>query len=615
MTSESAPKLPTMGTDKSVLVHLPKCKPVDITFKDITFHVDSGFIRKKRKEVLKGVSGKFYSGELTAIMGPSGAGKSTLLNILSGFQKEGMSGKILSNGLAAKKGSKECGLNNKETCYILQDDQLCPLFTVSEIMSMACDLKLGNHLSRKEKRLVIEDILDTIGLGSTKNTHCGQLSGGQKKRLSIALELIDNPAVMFLDEPTTGLDSASTFHLVNLLKCLARSGRTVVCTIHQPSATIFEMFDHMYIISDGSCVYQGTSTNVVPFLLTIGLTCPQYHNPSDFMLDVVTGEFGDYTQQLMDSSRTNSWRAPPPAKIAYMNGKNGNWDTEEVFTRIKPPSEWVKLKVLLHRCTIQLYRDWTVTHLKIFLHFCVGMLLGYNFVNCGVDGNKSINNVGYFMCTTVYLSYTSIMPAILKFPSELHIIRKEQFNNWYKLRTYYLAFLATNLPVQVMLCTTYVVVSYYLSTQILDWKRFLMFLLINQLSVIISECMGLALGTTTNPTNGLFIGCILFCLFLLFAGFLALFKHMPIILQYVAYFSFMKYTVEGMVMAVYGFNRPALDCPDNINYCHYRTSKAIFEEIGMENGNYSRNVIALCVIFVITSIYAYVSLRNKLKCR
>uniref|UniRef100_A0A182STB2 ABC transporter domain-containing protein n=1 Tax=Anopheles maculatus TaxID=74869 RepID=A0A182STB2_9DIPT len=133
---------------------------------------------------------------MTAIMGPSGAGKSSLLNILTGYTTQGVKG-TLSFGSSGNTNRKLCS-------YILQEDYLQPLFTVHEIMLMACDLKVSSDsLNRSEKLRLVDKILDTLQLSYCKQTRCGSLSGGQRKRLSIALELIDNPPILFLDEPTT----------------------------------------------------------------------------------------------------------------------------------------------------------------------------------------------------------------------------------------------------------------------------------------------------------------------------------------------------------------------------------------------------------------------------
>ncbi|CAI6348552.1 unnamed protein product [Macrosiphum euphorbiae] len=614
------------SANRMVLMHLPKNNPIDITFTDIQFTVDVGTLRREKKQVLKGVSGRFNSGELTVIMGPSGAGKSTLLNILTGFERKGMNGEVLTNRVddddlllnndLRKKSNGGRTICQKESCYIMQDDQLCPLFTVLEIMMMAADLKLGYTLSYKSKLLVIEDILDSIGLSGSLHTRCGTLSGGQKKRLSIALELIDNPPIMFLDEPTTGLDSTSSHQCVSILKGLAKGGRTVVCTIHQPSASTYEMFDHVYIMAEGHCVYQGSSQNTIPYLQTIGLNCPQYHNPADFILEVVTGEYGNFTSQLKTAAIDKSWRTPPQIADSrtLLKRKSKNAGPTSLVL-VNQPSEFNKLLVLIHRSLMQVYRDWTVTHVKICMHFLVGILLGLLFENAGIDGGKTINNIGFCIVTLVYLSYTSIMPAILKFPSELHILRKELFNNWYKLSTYFVAFLVTNMPLQMMFCFIYTSISYYLSAQLMTWTRFLMFLFVCQLMTLISEGIGLILGTAMNPVNGVFIGSIITCLCILFAGFLVLFNHMPVVLYYVSYISYMRYALEGLVVSIYGYGREPLICLNEEGYCHYRFPETTFKEIGMTDGKYWTDISVMVGFLFVIVIISFLTLRKSLKCR
>ncbi|XP_017760131.1 PREDICTED: ATP-binding cassette sub-family G member 1-like isoform X1 [Eufriesea mexicana] len=259
--------------DASVsLSHLKKMAPIDIDFNDLTYTVPSG--RKGTKVILKGICGQFKSGELSVILGPSGSGKSTLLNILAGYKSTGnVTGHISIDGQTQFK---------KMSCYIMQEDHLQPWLTVQEAMQFAVDLKLGN-VSQTAKLTAIDEILNILRLRHARNTTTEGLSGGEKKRLSIALELVNNPPIIFLDEPTTGLDEISAAQCIELLKFLARLGRTVICSLHTPSASIFAKFDHVYVIAAGQCLYRSTVHNLVPFVCQVGIECPKHYNPADFV--------------------------------------------------------------------------------------------------------------------------------------------------------------------------------------------------------------------------------------------------------------------------------------------------------------------------------------------
>ncbi|KAK2589086.1 hypothetical protein KPH14_001917 [Odynerus spinipes] len=600
--------------NRAVLLNLPKSQSIDIEFTDLVYSIQCGF-RGPNKDILKEISGTFKCGDMTAIMGPSGAGKSSLLNLLTGFHREkNLKGTIKYSN---SKGNRQTWDEyRKQSCYILQDDQLHGLFTVNEAMAISTDLKLGVSLNRKAKQMLIDDILETLDLTKSKDTRCDKLSGGQKKRLSIALELVDNPPVMFLDEPTSGLDSSSSLQCIAMLQCLARGGRTIICTIHQPSAAIYEMFDHVYLLAEGRCMYEGSPMKTVEYFSSLGLCCPKYHNPADYMIEVVTKEHGDFNDQLaavMENDRS-IWRAADNKTLSILdNNINRRYSDEGKTTvLINTPSEVTRFWILLNRCFVQLYRDWTVTHLKVIVHFLVGVLLGLLFENAGAEGSKSVNNIGFYLVSVVYLCYTSMMPAVLKFPLELAVLKKEQFNNWYKLKTYYVALLIANLPVQFLFAIVYTSVSYFLSNQPLDWNRFLMFLAISILTTFIAESQGLLLGTLLSPVNGTFFGAITTCAYLVFAGFLILFNHMPRYLYYCSYFSYLRYALDGLVQATYGFNREKLNCSSENIYCHYRIPEVLLNELAMSNGKYWLDITVLVVNFVFFRTIAYCTLKKKL---
>lgn len=182
-------------------------------------------------------------------------------------------------------------------------------------MAKSLDTWMSN---RAWMKFQINEILETLRLDGARNTVTERLSGGERKRLSIALELVNNPPVIFLDEPTTwenvsflsfiffhiyfstltirfvlnerhswnwysrGLDEMSSVQCIDLLQRVAQSGRTIVCSIHTPSASIFAKFHQVYIVAAGQCVYRGPTTNVVSYLEQIGIDCPMHYNPADF---------------------------------------------------------------------------------------------------------------------------------------------------------------------------------------------------------------------------------------------------------------------------------------------------------------------------------------------
>lgn len=164
-------------------------------------------------------------------------------------------------------------------------------------MTMACNLKLKSGSNYEP---IITEILTNLNLNHRRKVLANLLSGGEKRRLSIALELVANPTIFFLDEPTSGLDEVTAAQCIRLLKNLAKQGKTVVCTIHQPSATIFSLFDQIFVLAKGQCVFQGGPRVLVPFLSNVNLHCPTYYNPSDYVIELCDSEDDEIVRALAD---------------------------------------------------------------------------------------------------------------------------------------------------------------------------------------------------------------------------------------------------------------------------------------------------------------------------
>lgn len=179
------------------------------------------------------------------------------------------------------------------SAYVQQDDILFQTMTVRECLEFAAKLKLQGTYDEKIRR--VEDIIKELRLNKCQNTKIGGplikgVSGGERKRTSIGVELITDPQLIFLDEPTTGLDSFTATSVMETLRDLALTGRTVISTIHQPNSDIFEMFDRLMLLAQGKIIYFNEARLSVDYFAGIGQRCPELSNPADFFMSMMSIE-------------------------------------------------------------------------------------------------------------------------------------------------------------------------------------------------------------------------------------------------------------------------------------------------------------------------------------
>lgn len=226
----------------------------------------------------------------------SGAGKTTLLNVLncrnlSNFHVDGV---IRINDRLA-----DIDMITSMSAYVQQEDMFLPTLTVREHLIFQAMVRIPSTVSETAKIARVDQVMRELGLDKCADTRVGGsryfkgISGGELKRLSFAAEVLTNPSIMFCDEPTSGLDSFMAANLVSIINKMARSGRTIICTIHQPSSETFEMFQNLLLLADGRVAYFGEIKSALEHFATIGLQCPENYNPADFFvheLAVVPGK-------------------------------------------------------------------------------------------------------------------------------------------------------------------------------------------------------------------------------------------------------------------------------------------------------------------------------------
>lgn len=294
-----------------------KIEGIDVVAENISFVADAD---GEKKMILNKVCLAAKRGEVFAIMGPSGSGKTSLLNILAGRTRAVMKpeSQFIESDPPPKKRPQPYGqvyLNGhsvdygeiaKQSRYVMQADCLLPYLSVRETLHFGSILKLS-HLSIDERQAKVDQILSELSLHSCLDVVVGDsvhkgISGGQKKRLAIALELLDDPALLYLDEPTSGLDSSLAFDVVSTLHTMANHGRTIVATIHQPRSQIFSLFDKLLLLSLGEVVYHGTAKQAGEFTASIGLPVPKSFNAADFFLDILAvdeAEDAEFSQESL----------------------------------------------------------------------------------------------------------------------------------------------------------------------------------------------------------------------------------------------------------------------------------------------------------------------------
>ncbi|KAM7266840.1 hypothetical protein ACFE04_009006 [Oxalis oulophora] len=259
---------------------------IEISFKDLSLT-----LKAKNKHLLRCLTGKIKPGRITAVMGPSGAGKTTLLNALAG-KPIGclMTGSILING------KPESILSYKKIVgFVPQDDIVHGNLTVEENIWFSAHCRLSSDLAKADKVLVVERVIESLGLQTVRDSLVGTvekrgISGGQRKRVNVGLEMVMEPSLLFLDEPTSGLDSASSQLLLRALRRESLEGVNISMVVHQPSYSLFRMFDDLILLAKGGLtVYHGSVKKVEEYFIGLGIKVPERVNPPDHYIDILEG--------------------------------------------------------------------------------------------------------------------------------------------------------------------------------------------------------------------------------------------------------------------------------------------------------------------------------------
>ncbi|KAK3997856.1 hypothetical protein QBC44DRAFT_279193 [Cladorrhinum sp. PSN332] len=280
-------------------------------YENLAFQPKSG-----NKFILQNITGCIRAGSLTAVMGGSGAGKSTFVNVLMG-KTQYTHGSVKVNGVPGK-----LKRYKKLIGYVPQDDVVLPELTVYENIIHSARVRLPPTWSDKDIKNHVEAVIDCLELSHVSSSLVGSvgkpvISGGQRKRVSIGMELAAAPMAIFLDEPTSGLDATSASSIMRTLKAIARLGMTVITIIHQPRMEIFEMLDDLLLLGNGQQLYEGPEDGVRPFFEKMGFSVPPHANFGDVVTDIITGNGRPYKKSgdISKEALIANWAAASSATL------------------------------------------------------------------------------------------------------------------------------------------------------------------------------------------------------------------------------------------------------------------------------------------------------------
>eukprot|EP00644_Phytophthora_capsici_P016791 jgi/Phyca11/12374/fgenesh1_pm.PHYCAscaffold_111_\ len=507
------------------------------------------------KVILSDVSGSAHPGELLVIMGPSGAGKSSLLDCISGRNKA-VEGEIVINGQAWNDSIKRL------TSYVMQDDLFYQTITVKEHLVFQAKLRMGKTFTEKQYLKRVDEVMEELGLMKCRDTLIGGISlrgisGGERKRLSFATEILTNPSILFVDEPTSGLDSFMAETVTMQLQQIARDGRTVIATIHQPSSELFALFDQLYLLSDGSPVYQGKALESVDYFASIGYPCPPLMNPTDYFMKQLV--VMDKATDAEGVARVEKLKKEWVQHQTLPQIEEGGIKTEEYSdSRL---NIFGQIGVLAHRNVVRFVRDRIGFRAAIFQTLVVSLIVGLIYLQLELDQKGIQNFTGGFFFLIVNQTFGSANPVFISVPMELPIIMREYKAGLYHLLSWYFAKNVSEIPMQILLPIIFFVPAYLL---IGIGHGFDVYIYQQIIMILVNSC---AVG----------LGYMVSCL-----GVLINSDDCPKYFIWVQYISPIKYGFEA-IMKIFWEQVPTIACDGAVENCTAHTGADVLKNFSLQS--------------------------------
>lgn len=549
--------------------------------------------------VINNMSGTIERGTFTTILGPSGSGKTTFLNFLSNrihFLK-GLkyTGHVYINGRR-----RETLDFNSVAGYVMQDEILLEHLKVRETLEFSASFKM----SKDKVKLRVDDIVNQLGLKSCEHSFVGGftkkgISGGEKKRVAIGVELLTDPSILFLDEPTTGLDSYNSETLIGLLNELAKTGVTVIATIHQPNSYIFALFDRMLLLGGNEVVYHGSAEESLDYFKSIGFECPEFNNPAEFLLELITDTDEHFKENIEKIKQAS---VIPDLQIVEK-------ELPSLFER-ESAGFFKETGLLISRSSLNITRNYISFIFKCIANICFLLLVMAAFyMACDSKSVTSISDRGgIIFIILVYMSFIA-SNSITSLSTDKVIFLREQASKTYSPGAFYLSKLLFDIPFDQILVIFMGFLLYLVVGLRLDEPHpiffFVFVLYILDLttrgwgSLLLIALPNLEAASAATP--------FMIILQLLFAGLFINYKSIPNYLIWLEYASMFKYSWSAIMSS-------ELEGRDDDYWTgcteDSETNDPMCDPLDFYSITISKwhNVLALSCIAIITHFFAYLYL-------
>ena len=571
-----------------------------LEFSNLDFKVPSTLRRANKDQtppepihILNNVSGSFKPRRLTCVMGPSGSGKTTLLNLIAGRQGvSSVPGSSLGGSISLSGIQVDPTKHRDKFAYVMAHDALYATLSPRETFRFALVLSGAPDLTEKDIEEKVEYLINRLRLTSCADTMVGDLqikglSSGEKKRVSVGMELIHDPNLLLLDECTSGLDSFSALLLVQLLKSLADSGRTIVTSIHQPSSEIFQSFDDVCFMSKGEVIYFGPVVEVPGYFAKLGHPCPADSNPSDHVMYLLQTLTNEELSILAEKHRSESQSSVV---------RQGDVTTKQR----RHVGFWTQFKQLGIREWRNFFRDTGSLVARINIAIILILIISFVFWFVGDNSTQdqiNISHIGAVTLLTVNAMFTNSQIMMLSFPSERPVFLKEYAAGMYSIPAYFLSKSVVEFPVlfaQVCLST---VIAYFLmalggSYIGLVYALFLVSIASASIALVIASVAG-------DARRAMELTPIIFVPQIFFSGFFVPMSSVPAVLRWGQYLCSLKYAINIAFINVFS---------------HYDCAQTqIFGPNDIKTSQEWLYALILVIITIFFRIIAMLALKSKAK--